>query len=336
MERPFFTTVKDYSQRFMDADYWKPYILAIGARHGLKPCREIRAGFPGTFPVFIVDEQYVIKLFGNLFQGGDRFATELAMYEAMMANPTLPTPALVASGALFPEGDGWHWPYLITRKLPGKSLSEAEQKVPYPDRLALCRWLGPVVRHIHELEPTNTSLLERNWNNFDRFLAKQRHTCVAQHRRWGALPTRLIEQIDAYLPPLDELIDHSLPPHVLHCDLNTDHILGTKTMGHWRPSGIIDFGDAMVGDRIYELVALHIGLFHSDTNLLQTFLQAYNFDAELKQNFVRRAMSMTLLHEFNVLGEICADYPIVEELPTLEAFAELLWNPESSGLTGCA
>ena len=77
----------------------------------------------------------------------------------------------------------------------------------------------------------------------------------------------------------------------------------------WRPIGVIDFGDAMVGDRLYELVALNLGLFRCDKRLLGIFLDTYGFDLALRRDFVRRAMSLTLLHEFNVLSSVLPCVP---------------------------
>jgi hygromycin-B 7''-O-kinase len=140
------------------------------------------------------------------------------------------------------------------------------------------------------------------------------------------MPARLVAQIDTYLPRLDELIDCSAAPALIHADLNRDHVLGEIVSGAWHPTGIIDFGDARVGERMYELVALHLGLFDADGRLLSAFLDAYGFDAELRRDFVRRAMAMTLLFEFDTLGEIIEHMPGVAAVASLEDLADLLWG----------
>ena len=62
MRRPHFESVTAYGRLFTDAAYWRPYVAAICARHGLGRCGEVRSGLPGTFPVFIVAGRYVVKL----------------------------------------------------------------------------------------------------------------------------------------------------------------------------------------------------------------------------------------------------------------------------------
>ena len=322
---------------FTNPDYWRPYVEEVCSRHGLGPCRAVRTGLPGTMPVFIVDERVVVKFFAEYFQGDTGFRVEREVYGLLAGREDIPAPALVASGELFPEGeDGWPWPYLVVELLPGRSLGEVAGRVSAADRLAVAQYLAPILRRLHRLRLEPSVDLRPTWDAFDVFLAGQRANVVAQHQRWRALPERLIAQIEDYLPPLAELVDHRLPPHLLHCDLNADHVLGGFTGDHWQPTGVIDFGDAKVGDRLYELEALHIGLFHGDKRLLRAFLDAYGFDPDLRRDFTQRAMSMALLHEFNVLGEVTQRFPGATDGRSLEELTTLLWDLEQPGLVDAA
>jgi hygromycin-B 7''-O-kinase len=208
--------------------------------------------------------------------------------------------------------------------------------VPYADRVAVARFLGPVVRRIHALEPGPESPLRPSWEAFDAFLEERRARCAESHSAWGSLPEHLVAQLDAYVPSVGDLVDHGAPPRVLHCDLNADHILGAFEGGRWRPAGIIDFGDAKVGDPVYELVALHIGLFRCDKRLLRTFLASYGADEALQCDLARRAMAMTLLHEFDVLSDVFETFPEARDVATLPGLAGLIWDPDGPGLAGRA
>jgi hygromycin-B 7''-O-kinase len=333
VQRPSFASVQEYGRIFTNPDYWRPYVEEICTRHGFGQCRELHAGVPGTMPVFLVDERYVVKLFSDLFSGDVGFRIEREIYELLAGRGDIPTPALLAAGTLFPEEGGWPWPYLVSQLLPGRSLREMAGRVDAADTLAVAEWLGPILRSLHQVRPPASAYLRPTWEAFDRFLAAQCANAVAHHQQWQHLPERLIAQIDAYLPPLAELVDHRAAPHLLHCDLNADHVLGDFAGGRWRPTAIIDFGDARVGDRFYELPALHIGLFRGDKRLLRAFLEAYGFDAEMRRDFPRRAMSMTLLHEWNIGGEVLQIFHDAAEVGSLDELAALLWDPEQPGLT---
>ena len=43
----------------------------------------------------------------------------------------------------------------------------------------------------------------------------------------------------------------------------------------WIPLSVIDFGDAKVGDPLWDLVPLHISCFRADKRLLRKFCQTY-------------------------------------------------------------
>jgi hygromycin-B 7''-O-kinase len=329
VERPVFESVRAYGSRFTDAGFWRPYVEEVCRRHGLVPCEGIRSGLPGTHPVFQVGDRWVVKFFCDLFAGAESFAIEREIYTLLVQLPGFPAPWLVAAGDLFPPGEGWHWPYLVSTLLPGTSLGEVYDQVSSMDQEAIARTLGHCLKELHQVRLKGSGILRPVWISFTDWLHRQRAACVENHRRWQSMPARLIEQLDAYLPPVDALLDRSVRPLLLHCDMNADHLLGEFRDGRWIPVGIIDFGDAKVGDFLYELVALHLGLFRCDKRLLRIFLRAYGCDTVLPPDFPTRAMSFTLLHEFNVLREAFELFPALGQVPTLADLADRLWNLES-------
>jgi Ser/Thr protein kinase RdoA (MazF antagonist) len=324
LKRPFFATNQEYGRYFTNPSYWHPYVGAICVRHDLGNPVTVRAGLPGTHPVFLVNEQYAVKLYTDLFSGEQSYQAEREVYRLIATEPALPAPSLVATGKLFDEQDGWPWPYIVTRVVPGLSITESS--VSYTDHLDVAAWLGTIVRRMHSLPLVAGGPLSPEWKPFLQFLAARRAEVVANHARWGSLPAHLVAQIDEYIPDLTTLIDEEGIPALLHCDLNSDHVLGESVAGHWRPTGVIDFGDARVGDRIYELVALHLGLFHCDGAMLKTFLEAYGFDEALRRDFAKRAMCMALLYEFNDCSFIFKHIPAAASVGTLDELAELVWG----------
>ena len=108
----------------------------------------------------------------------------------------------------------------------------------------------------------------------------------------------------------------------MHADLHGDHIFVHD--GHL--AGIIDWGDAWCGDPYYDLPALFFGTFAGSKSLLRAFLDAYGWPVGSESgglSFARRAMTMTLLHEFNPLGHAM---PSLEDVTTLDELAEILWR----------
>lgn len=324
---PRFSTVDEYASCFNDAGYWRPYVAEICRRHGIAP-RDIVAGLAGTFPVFLVDGRLVVKLFGRQFDGALRFEIERSVYGLLQDAPYIAAPALLHTGRLFANEPEWSWPYLISTALPGRSLGEDRAAVPYADLEAVVGWLGGQLRSLYELHLPPGGVLPADWSSFHSYLRERRAVCVEQHRRWSALPPHLLEQIEAYLLPVDALFERRRPPCLVHSDLNEDHVLGRWEAGHWRPRGMIDFGDALSGDPLYELVAFHFGLAHCDKHLLRVLLDATGHGLERDPAFVHRAMSYTLLFEHNVLGQVLQELPHARDVASLDELATLLWDLE--------
>ena len=106
-------TLDGYRQSFMDASLWQPYIQIICSRHSQTPCRVIRSGLSGTYPTFIVDDRWVVKLFGRLFDGVLAFNNEEQVNSLLVLDSSIPTPKIIASGTLFEASESWSWLYHI-------------------------------------------------------------------------------------------------------------------------------------------------------------------------------------------------------------------------------
>ena len=331
MTRSQLDTLDDYRQRFCDAAYWAPYVRSVCERHGMRPCRSIESRVPGTCPVFIVDERWVVKLYGRLFGGGASFEVERAANEIVAQDPAIPVPRLIAHGSLYETGNAWHWPYLIFEYVPGISLSQTRHAVSFEHKLALAHEIGQVVRRLHALPLPDAGPLRATWDAFAGALEQSRRECAGHLRTRNALPARLVDQIERYLPPFSVLLDRTRPLCLVHADLTADHVLGRAGPDDaWHMLTLIDFGDALAGDPAYDLVALHIDLFGCDKRLLCAYLHGYDAAhgaATPGADFARNAMAMTLLHQFN--AEILEAVMQHEEAARCDTLAELeawLWD----------
>jgi hygromycin-B 7''-O-kinase len=319
--------IQNYRILFMDANFWQPYVAAAMEQVEL-PCKVLRGGNPGTCPTFIVDDAYVIKFYGRLFDGENSFNAELYANGLVKKQGDFPVPALVAQGKLF-EGDfHWKWPYLIFEYLDGISLGEAWGDLSLAERQAVSSEMGLFVGALHSYSLGENSYFVPNWDSFLYFLVTQQSNLLESMKNSGWLPFHLWKQLDAFLLPLDQLIDLKRKPYLIHADLTRDHIFGKVQDGKWNTLGVIDFGDARVGNLYYELIALHLDLFQGEKQLLRVFLENYGFEMSSDNNFTKKAMNMTLLHQFgeNILTDLFRRCPHLEQIPTLDELAEKIWG----------
>ena len=322
-------TKQNYVRRFMDAGYWRPYVRMVCRRHDL-PAELVQAGFAGTFPTFVVDERYVVKFFGPLFNGEHVYEVE-AEALAIAGGKGLLAPKLVAHGGLYADDGDWPWPYLIMRYIPGVAWRTVYDETSPQERVALAHELGGLVRRLHNLSLEDARVLRPSWDAFAGFLRERLERCRTNHAEWGSLPEHMLPHISDYLPSLNELVPREGQPSLLHADVTEDHVLGERRPT-WRTTGLIDYGDARVGDPAYELVALHLGCFQHNKAMLRTFLKRYTSEAAQREALIQRAKAYTLLHQFNVLEPLHRKYPEIVELDSLTQLMDMLWEPDIIGL----
>jgi hypothetical protein len=326
-----------YSTYFMDPAVWAPFVRKVAVVRGFN-CGKIRPGLPGTYPTFIVrlsppipdraSASIVVKFFGPLFDGEKAHAIEVQIGSFLEQHPIeLHSPKILADGWLSPA-----WRYLIFEYIPGKSFGQARQELSITAMESVARQMGIFMKEFHYLTGNQPSLLKKlqvggDWIDFASFLQEQLDNCLLNHTRWNDLPAHLLEQLPGYLPQVEEVLDLSSIPHLIHADLTGDHLLGKLlptpktspiTNGkEWKSLAIIDWGDCRVGNILYELVALHIDLFQTDKHLLDICLEAYGLPAFYKQDFAHKALAMTLLHQFPMPMSAYRPYQHVQSLDEL-------------------
>ena len=298
-----------YSAHFMDPVFWQPYVRQVCQWNSLT-CLDVTPGLPGTFPTFIVNIDpkaspkpfgsgpVVVKFFGPPYSGPICFQIELALGR-LLADLSLPipSPAILASGQLTSN-----WSYLIFEHVRGLSIGQVRDSLSPDDWQAVAVQTGEYLHCLHTLSPGHLPdlppVVQPAWDGFASFLRNQRFNCLAHHRAWDDLPAHLLDQLEEFVLPVERLIDFSAPPHLIHADLTADHLLGRLESDRWQTLAIIDWGDAMTGNLLYELIALLVDLFHSDIRLLHLCLEAYGLPDFFRDDFPSKVLSMILLHQF--------------------------------------
>ena len=297
---PRLRTQSSYARKFQDPRFWQPYVDEVLRRHDLPP-HIATLGTGGSFPTFLVGA-YVVKFFGQQFEGVVCSTIERTLHTGILPRLQFATSSYVGHGTLFQTG--WPWPYMVTRRLEGTAWRQMREP---PDdwRVVVASELGTAVRQIHAVECPDEPVWKRD------VVGALRANCTERQRRLQMLPSILVDQIDEYLAPA------STQRVLVHADLHGDHIFVRD--GHL--AGVIDWGDALCGDPYYDLPALFFGTFGGCKALLRQFLDSYGWP--VGPDFARRALTMTLVHEFNPLGNARHLIPFVA---TLRELADSLWG----------
>jgi hypothetical protein len=320
-----------YAAHFMDLAVWQSHVQWVCIRHGFG-CEWVEPGVPGTFPTFIVEtgqldanqvsKKVVVKFFGPLFESNSSFTIERDMGSWLGTHPMpIASPRILAEGKLDQD-----WQYLIFEHVVGESMAQARAKLSTQDWLTLASQMGEYIHVLHAETKKSKSGLPQSiiprTDHYIEFLMQQKANCAANHRAWDELPSQLVDQVAVFVLPIDQLVDISAQPHLIHADLTMDHLLGRLQGDTWQALAVIDWGDMRSGNLLYELVALHLDLFHADRNLLRLCLEAYEMPLFYQDDFPRKAMSMVLLHQFPMPSRVYAPYL---EVTSLQELAECLF-----------
>jgi hygromycin-B 7''-O-kinase len=270
-------------------------VTAICARHDLD-ANNLERQPAGTHVVFRTGS-HIIKLYAPFWL--EDFAAERAALQPLRG---LPTPELVAQGEI--EG----WPYLVMTVVPGTPAEEIWPDLTGRERIDIAQQLGELMRRLHRQRPVAELALD--WDVFlgERISgAEEFHAAIEPWHGW--IRERLT---DFHEPPFS--------PVLLHADITADHVLLSRTAQEWRITGLIDFGDAMMGHPFYEFIAPLAFYCFGDPPVSRALLEGYGLD--LTPEVTDRLTTYCLLHKFGRIGVFLARHAVEDGA----AFHRALWG----------
>lgn len=244
----------------------------------------------GTNIVFSYGDSRVIKIFPPFHQS--QFESERLVLNHLDGKLTIKTPTLEYKGDIF------GWPYLIISKLEGTPLETLWETMPHNNKVVILRELGKLIREVHSLPTDGLVAIDCHW---PQFLEKQIIHCVEHHRTKG-LSTTLLQQLPTYLDSIKKVLPELKKPVILTGEYTPMNFLVEQIDGVWHISGLIDFGDAMLGLPEYDLLGPGAFLIQGDKQLLREFLTAYGYlPHELTHRLSHQLTALMLLHQYSNL-----------------------------------
>ena len=308
----------NWTAAYNDVSLWRPVIDAICASEGIR-YRSIEAPRSNTNAVFILDRRLVIKIYSPFWS---EFDIEPKLIEVLSAEGRVPVPVVVASGQY---QDRVTWTYLVMEHCPGLTLEALRPEISREEVMSIAAQIGAVTRSLHQ---TGVDKLEgadagEAWNDL---VARRRREVLPELVGRGLVIPDVAEGLAGIL---DYAIDHSKSAsrEVVHGDLESDHILLTRTNGEWRVGSVIDFGDARVSVRDYEWMPLWLGLFDRNITEMRAFVESYDRTLLADETFPRRIMGWTLLHDFgtDAVAELLDRTDTPKPVETFSELCRIVW-----------
>jgi len=302
----------EYASKKSDILFWKSRIAEILELNNLKQSLDnIKPGFNSTYPVFVLDD-FVIKFFCYRKNWQHVFKKECAVHQILAKNLEIFAPKIVGKGEMGKAANTWA--YTISTRVAGDSWLNT--KLTRAQQINIFFELGKQLKMVHSL-PIDNNVIKR----FDSF----EHLDVISAAQNSSLPNQLIHQVNDFLgsmPPFDKVL------------VNSDIVLMHVFISHGHLSGIIDWGDAAITDRHYELGKLCLE-FPGDKELLKNLLEAA--DWPVTETFAHQALGMALYRQavgltqhrtFDTFHKLPNTIEHLDRVETLDELSKILFQVE--------
>jgi hygromycin-B 7''-O-kinase len=307
-------TPAQYDHLRNQPETWNRAIKTICRRHGYS-ATDLHPYPNGSNVVCGQGQSRIIKLFPP-FLRHQHEAERLAL-TAVQGKLRVATPEVLAEGTLE------DWPYLVLTLLPGTPLEHLWPELPLSTKVEVMERIGHLMAEVHHLPVSSLSRLEPEWQPF---LRQQKAQCLDRHRRlW--VPKPLLRQLESYLSKAEALLPPQFSPVLLTGEYTPENLLLTQQHGQWALSGLIDFGDAMLGYREYDLLGPGTFLAAGQPHLLRPLLLGYGYpEKDLTSELARRLTVLLLLHRYSNLRVQVRIPGWEERVQSWEELEKLLWR----------
>lgn len=260
---PIVTAWDDWGSVYNDLEVWREIIHKILSLEGIS-YNTIENGYPGTSAVFIIDRNYVIKIYPGLFVTDHRREWPvLTLLENFYDQPPL-----LATG--FFVDSPMNWPYAILRYIDGTAYREISGRLSEHEKNKFIRQLADKVNKIHSL-PFETLQYnpEYHWSISENEVHTQiEKLCQLPFFNHADFRVDLYGFITREKPLLQQQ-----ECVLVHGDLTRDHLFFKKENGEWLFTDIIDWGDAQIAPRFYDFVVLWAEAFANQNKEWQTLIR---------------------------------------------------------------
>jgi hygromycin-B 7''-O-kinase len=278
-------TREQYDPLFNDVAFGLEAAREICRRERLvaEPVRRVN----GSNIVFRVGDDRWLKLVPPFWR--DELVAETTALERVEGRLPVPTPRVTARG----EVDGWG--YLVVTHIEGVAYDVAEAELDGDDRERIAAGVGESLAALHEVSSEGFVPGREAWESF----VRERIGSLAERARATGADEHWVREIVRWVDRHRDAITSAPADAILNTDLYFDHLLLSRSSGRWEIAGIIDFGDAMLGARDFDLVSPTLFLFRGDRAALTAMHRAYGIPpAEIDSDRAGRIVAWSFLHGF--------------------------------------
>ncbi|MES2160809.1 MAG: aminoglycoside 3'-phosphotransferase/choline kinase family protein [Pseudomonadota bacterium] len=198
---------------------------------------------------------------------------------------SLQTPGLIGSG----EVDDWV--FVITTRLDGVVLADVWPTLDIEQKRAIMLQTGQVLRELRGVAFDDDIAIKVDWPSYVRGLVDG---CMARHQR-RMMPEGLLDQVLPYIAAAQDFAQQGTL-RFIHMDIHPWNLMAKQEEGRWKLTGLLDFGDAIVGnsDR-FELLTPMIFMAQGSPVLFKALLDSYGAIGDISPSALLRQLTACML-----------------------------------------
>lgn len=260
--------------------YWDSVLAELGERIGLPGEHGPRLPL-GKSPVFEIGDDAILKLSPPYY--AEDTAREVAALQSVPPDGPVRTPRVISVH----DVDGWT--ALLISRLPGTLLRREWPSLDDDVRAALAFETGKIAAWLHSLPVSPDSPLAYDW---------QAHIVGEMEYAPRELPDTLLATWPAFLESIGPIPSPDAPLVLLHGDLSAGNLhVEQQQDGQWHITGLLDFGDASLGQPIHDWLSPRVHDLKEGSRLLHAFRDGYGLPSgALTSQFQSELLARTILY----------------------------------------
>lgn len=307
----------DFDRRYrLQPASWREPFLALWRAHGPDPSLE-NAFHPfrdGSNLIAAFGSAWILKVFPPFLR--HQWVSEWRVMQHLDGQLNLPIPRFYKAG----EDGGWT--FIIMSRLPGVTLEKAWLSLSLADKAAVLTDIGRIMARVHAVPVHSLHDLPPPWSEF---FPAQIEKCRARHERLG-MPRWFVEGLDAFVQANLSRLPEEFEPVILTGEYTPFNLLVSEQKPVTAISGMIDFGDAMIGYNEYDLLGPWLFSCEGRAELVTALLTGYGYASKDQNKELRRRLFLLqILHRYS-------DFKAQVRIPSWEArvrsfdeLEEILW-----------
>jgi hygromycin-B 7''-O-kinase len=308
---------KEFDRSYrLKPDQWREPFLALWKLHGPDP--DLASAFQpfsdGSNLIAALGPDWIMKVFPPELR--HQWVSEWRVMQHLDDRLALPIPRFYKAG----EENGWT--FIIMSRLPGVTLEKVWPRLRDDARAAVLHDIGRIMARVHTVPPGELQDLPPLWKDF---LPAQIQGCRNRHERRG-MPTWFVSAVDAFVQDNLSLIPTDFQPVILTGEYTPFNLLVPDTGPVKAISGMIDFGDAMIGCHEYDLLGPLLFSCEGRAEWVAALLNGYGYTPEQQDHALRRRLFLLqILHRYSDFKAQMRVPGWEERAKSLEDLEELIW-----------